>query len=78
MPKLTKKTICLRRTYGRTDPNYRKASLLKIKRREKKMGKTGGSVPSKLTIIFLVVFLFLDLYKCSEKIALNYPGPMLR
>ena len=29
MPKLTKKAIRYRRTDGRTDPNYRKASLLK-------------------------------------------------
>ena len=31
MPKLTKKAICL----GRTDHDYRKASLLKIKHNEK-------------------------------------------
>ena len=34
MPKLTKKAICSERTDGRTDgitdPNYRKASILKI------------------------------------------------
>ena len=30
MPKLTKKAI----RYGRTDPNYRKASLLKITAKE--------------------------------------------
>ena len=29
MPKLMKKAIHLRRTDGQTDPNYRKASLLK-------------------------------------------------
>ena len=40
MPKSTKKAICLRRTDGRTDgrdvrtdPNYRKASLLKTRRK---------------------------------------------
>ena len=31
MPKLTKKAIRYGRTDGRTDPNYRKASLLKIR-----------------------------------------------
>ena len=30
MPKLTKRAIRYGRTYGRTDPNYRKASLLTI------------------------------------------------
>ena len=30
MPKLTKKAILYGRTDGRADPNYRKASLLKI------------------------------------------------
>ena len=30
MPKLTKKAIRLGRTDGRTDPNYKKDSLLKI------------------------------------------------
>ena len=30
MPKLMKKTIHLRRTDGQTNPDYRKASLLKI------------------------------------------------
>ncbi len=30
MSKLRKKAICLRRKDGRTDPNYRRASLLKI------------------------------------------------
>ncbi len=30
MPKLSKKAIRYGRTYGRTDPNYRKATLLKI------------------------------------------------
>ena len=34
MPKLTEKAIRYRRTDGRTDPNYRKASLLKRKREE--------------------------------------------
>ena len=29
MPKLAKKAICYGRTDGRTDPNYRVASLLK-------------------------------------------------
>ena len=29
MPKLTKRAIRSKRKYGRTDPNYRKASLLK-------------------------------------------------
>ena len=33
MPKLTKKAISYWRTYGRTDPNYRKASLSKINMR---------------------------------------------
>ena len=32
MPKLTKKAIRYGGTYGQTDPNYRKASLLKINR----------------------------------------------
>ena len=32
MPKLRKKAIRYGLTYGRTDPNYRKASLLKSKK----------------------------------------------
>ena len=38
MPKLPKKAIRYGRTYERTDPNYRKASLLKIQNQKSFVG----------------------------------------
>ena len=63
MPKLTKRAIHYGWTYGRTDPNYRKASFLK-----KVEENIGGGVSFFLGTIYLGRVIVINLPRTYRKI----------